>query len=488
MTNKTWRQRWLASLSRLVHGDGRRAAGSRRVVFHLEELESRLVPSATVQFSAGAETVNASAGTFSVPVTLTGAPTPVVTTFATGFNGPDSSAFDAAGNLYVANFNNNTVSKVTPAGVVSPFASGFVAPVGLAFDAAGNLYVSNIGDDTVNKVTPTGTVSVFTSGFDFPHGLAFDAAGNLYVSNLGDNTVSKVTPAGVISPFASGFNNPEGLAFDAAGNLYVSNLGDNTVSKVTPAGVVSPFASGFNSPFGLAFDAAGNLYVSNAMANTVSKVTPAGGVSPFASGFSSPEGLAFDAAGNLYVTNGNGNTVSEVSTAVTVPFTLGGTAVSGTDYTSVTASPLVFTSGQTTENITGTLLPDPGTIRTITFALGAPTDAALGSPAVNILTISDPNPAPTLTSISPASAAVGTPDVIITLTGTNFVSSSTADFNGCAPRHQLHQRDAADGIDPGVRFGYGGDRCDPRGHSRSLAAASPPRKRSPSTTPPRARC
>ena len=195
--------------------------------------------------------------------------------------------------------------------------------------------------------------------------------------------MSKVTPAGVVSPFASGFNHPDGLAFDAAGNLYVANDGDGTVSKVTPAGVVSPFASGFNGPDALAFDAAGNLYVANVNDNTVSKVTPAGVVSPFASGFDFPEGLAFDAAGNLYVANFGDNTVSEVSTTVTVPFTLGGTAVNGTDYTGVTSSPLVFPAGQTTEDITGTLLPDPGTIRTLTFTLGAPTDAALGSPAVN---------------------------------------------------------------------------------------------------------
>ena len=92
----------------------------------------------------------------------------MVSTFASGFNSPDGLAFDAAGNLYVANAGNNTVSKVTPAGVVSTFASGFNDPVGLAFDAAGNLYVANDGNDTVSKVTPAGVVSTFASGFNVP--------------------------------------------------------------------------------------------------------------------------------------------------------------------------------------------------------------------------------------------------------------------------------------------------------------------------------
>ena len=76
------------------------------------------------------------------------------------------------------------MSEVTPAGMVSTFALR-VQPslTGLAFDAAGNLFVANYGANTVSKVTPAGMVSTFASGFNDPTGLAFDAAGNLYVAN-----------------------------------------------------------------------------------------------------------------------------------------------------------------------------------------------------------------------------------------------------------------------------------------------------------------
>src|ERR1035437_910880 len=53
---------------------------------------------AGVQFSTASETINASAGAFSIPVTLTGTPSTTVTTFASGFNGLVGLAFDAAGN------------------------------------------------------------------------------------------------------------------------------------------------------------------------------------------------------------------------------------------------------------------------------------------------------------------------------------------------------------------------------------------------------
>ena len=136
------------------------------------------------------------------------------------------------------------------------------------------------------------------------------------------------------------------------------------MNEVTPAGVVINTFSGFDYPVGLAFDSAGNLYVTNSDNDTVSEVTPAGVVSSFASGLNRPIGLAF-AAGNLYVANYGDNTVKKISETVTVPFSLGGTAVAGTAYNGVTASPLTFVIGQTTQSITGTLLSDPGPNRTL---------------------------------------------------------------------------------------------------------------------------
>jgi YVTN family beta-propeller protein len=352
-----------------------------------------------VQFSAGSETVNASAGTFSIPVTVAG--TPTVSTLQSGFDDPFGLAVDANGNLYVANTDNNTVSELNPAGQVIATLSGFNFPFGLAFDSAGNLYVANAGGDTVSMVTPKGVVSTFASGFSGPTGLAFDSAGNLYVVNETADTVSMVTPKGVVSTFASGFVEPFGLAFHA-GNLYVANADSDTISKVTPAGVVSTFASGLGGPIGLAFDSAGNLYVSKDD-GTVSEVTPAGVVSPFAFGFNEPAGLAFH-AGNLYVTDTGDNTLSDVTQTVAVPYTLGGSAAAGVDFSGVTAGLLTFALGQTTQDVTGTLLSDPGPSQTLTFTLGTPAGGALGSPSVNTLTITEPaqTGTPTPTSTGPA--------------------------------------------------------------------------------------
>jgi hypothetical protein len=110
--------------------------------------------------------------------------------------------------------------------------------------------------------------------------------------------------------------------------------------------------------------------------------------------------------GGTFTVTVNLSAVSGVDT--TIPFTLGGTAVSGTDYSGVTASPLVITAGQLSGTITGALPPDPGPNKTLTFTLGAPTNATLGATATDALTIVEPPPQQSLPpSVSVAFGPIG---------------------------------------------------------------------------------
>lgn len=365
---------------------------------------------AVVQFAAAGETVSESDGTFSIAVTVSDNPNGAATVspFASGLNTPGVVAVDSAGDFYVANVGDGTVSEVSPTGKISPFASGFKLPFGEAVDAAGNLYVADTAAGTVSKVTKAGATPItVASGLNAPTGLAFDSAGNLYVASNADGTVFEV-PGGSGAPlaFASGFNGPFGLAFDSAGNLYVANNVGGSVSKVPKAGgAATTFASGFNNPFGLAFDAAGNLYVADSENKTVDQVTPTGVVSTFVGGFQGATGVAFN-SGRMYVTDNVNNTLDQVTQTLSVPFALGGTAVAGVAYRGVTAGVLTFGIGQTTQVITGTLLSDPGPNQTLTFTLGAPAGGAiLGSPSVNTLTIAEPGGTSTPPPSSPGSSA-----------------------------------------------------------------------------------
>lgn len=214
-----------------------------------------------------------------------------------GLDGPGEIAFDARGNLFVANFGvtGTTISKVTPSGEVSTFVGGLVRPLGMAFDAHGFLFATTPVTNTVLKISPEGAVTTFASGgvLNLPAGLAFDGGGNLYVTNFGGGTVSKIAPGGAVSTFASGFTGPTGMAFDAAGTLYVAS-GASRIDKIAPDGMVTPFVTaGLDIPVGMAFDVGGTLYVGNEGAGTVSRITPTGAVSTFATGIAVPQDVAF---------------------------------------------------------------------------------------------------------------------------------------------------------------------------------------------------
>lgn len=130
-------------------------------------------------------------------------------------------------------------------------------PTGIAFDAAGNLYVAEGNGNHVRRISPDGIIStVAGSGeaafsgdggpatdarLDTPSHLAFDGAGNLFIADSRNVRIRRVSPVGIISTVAgtgqAGFSGdgapatqaelsgPAGLALDKAGDLFFSDLG-----------------------------------------------------------------------------------------------------------------------------------------------------------------------------------------------------------------------------------------------------------------------
>ena len=231
---------------------------------------------------------------------------------------PNVMALDAAGNLYVANTGDSTVSKITTGGVVSVFTTVGSRPSAMAFDAAGNLYVASLEESTITKVTPGGVVTMFAVVGEAPTAIAFDKSGNLYTADGAAGTVTKVTPAGVVSVFASFDAAPTDLAIDSTGNIYTANPTDFTIQKTTPAGVTSTHAKLTIAANRVVVDANDNLYAFSTADSSIMKITSAAVISTLATFAGTINDLVLDKRQNLYVANQSEGTITKISSTGTI--------------------------------------------------------------------------------------------------------------------------------------------------------------------------
>ena len=206
------------------------------------------------------------------------------------FSSPEGVTVDGSGNLYVADTGNHTIRKITPAGAVTTLAglagiSGssdgagsmarFQYPAGLTVTSAGNLYVADTDNNTIRQISPAGLVATIAglAGFSgstdgvgsaarlfYPDGVAVDGSGNVYVADTDNHTIRE---GQVVSA-------PQILTQPQSETVTV---GTNVTFSVTATGVPAPTYQWNNSGAAISGATASTLTLNNVQTGSAGTYT-----------------------------------------------------------------------------------------------------------------------------------------------------------------------------------------------------------------------
>ncbi|KIA95978.1 hypothetical protein OC25_05435 [Pedobacter kyungheensis] len=282
---------------------------------------------------------------------------------AASFFSPAGIALDAAGNLFVAETGNHLIRKITPTGLVSTFGgtgvkgntngllkiASFSNPQALCFDNNGILYIAEYGNHSIRKVSANGEVEYFygdvspTEGaglsvyFNHPDGIVVDKHGNVYVADMDNNMIRKITTSGLVSTIAGAatagyrdglanlarFSSPMGLSINQNEEIFVADKNNSVIRKISASGTVSTVTFqrpvvGMQYPNAVYADKIGSLYYSDLESNHIFKIKTNGeavmltsmwGVSGNGSFWLKPSAIQMDGKGQLYVVDNGNHTI-----------------------------------------------------------------------------------------------------------------------------------------------------------------------------------
>ncbi|WP_184549538.1 MBG domain-containing protein [Mucilaginibacter sp. FT3.2] len=294
------------------------------------------------------------------------------------FENPVSVAFDSKGNMYVADANLNMIRKVSANGVVSTFAGNpkkgakngqdtaarFNYPTGVTVDKSDNVYVADFSNNMIRKITPGGLVSTFagnvndgrkdgngtTANFNHPYSLTFDpTSGNIIVADTYNNMIRRITPGGDVTTIGgtgapgrtNGFTTnatfkiPYSVAIGKNGVIYVADQGNSCIRTLyapsSGPGFVSTFSdTTYISPYGIAVDNLNRVYLSTVDAFGIIQFDSNGkqvGLVPFSGGsyktfndatdtlssYRGSMGLTFDGHDNLLIADQGNDRIRKVA-------------------------------------------------------------------------------------------------------------------------------------------------------------------------------
>jgi sugar lactone lactonase YvrE len=277
---------------------------------------------------------------------------------AASLRNPYDAWVDSAGNIFIADTDNNRIRKVDAAsGLITTVAGGgdpvdglgdggpaigaeLNKPRGVCVDTAGNIYIADDGHHRVRKVDAVSSIITTVAGngdqgyladgvpathtrLNHPYGVHGDAAGNLYIADRDNKRIRKVDAA-------------SGIITTVAGNGNGTYLGDGLPATAT----------GLNKPSSIFLDGAGDLYVADTDNNCIRKVDAASGIITTVAGngdegyledgvpatatrLDHPAGVHVDGNGNILIADSDNKRIRKVDRVSGIIATVAGTGSAG---------------------------------------------------------------------------------------------------------------------------------------------------------------
>jgi len=270
-------------------------------------------------------------------------------------------------------------------------------PAGIALDSVGNLYIADYNNNVIRKVTKSTSIITTIAGNNTagyfgdggqaslaslhnPTDITIDSHGNMYIADYKNNRIRKVnlgtgiitTLAGNGSPGYSGdagqaanaeLNLPNGVAVDHRGNLYVADAANNCIRKIVlSTGVITTIAGTGNAgytgdsglaiaaqldyPTGLSIDDSNNVYIADWRNSCIRKIRVATGIITTVAGngvsgyardggpatsaqLNFPISVSVDSVGNIYITDTQDHRLRKVDAATGIITTIAGDGLPG---------------------------------------------------------------------------------------------------------------------------------------------------------------
>jgi uncharacterized protein (TIGR03437 family) len=240
---------------------------------------------------------------------------------------PGAVAVDASGNVYIADTQNSRIRKVSASGTITTVAGGGLGsatsvgdggaatqaelrfPEGITVDASGNLYIADYGNFRVRKVTAsTGIITTVAGNGTYtpasigdggpaimasvaPYSVALDSNNNLYIADYLNNRIRLVNAVAQIATVAGGgtaatgpataisLSHPQSVTVDGSGNIYIADTGNQVVRLAAANGTIKTIAgtgqigstgdggygagATLNNPAGVALGSGGTIYIAD---------------------------------------------------------------------------------------------------------------------------------------------------------------------------------------------------------------------------------